>query len=336
MNSKIWLIVYGIVALVVVGGTGFYAISSYGKYAEAMTGWESKVGSIESLERRVPYPNAENAGAFGTKLDEYKSSVKALSETLKTFQRPLNTTLANTEFQQLVKKRVEEFRAAATEGKLEIATETEFQLGFESYANSLPAPELVPLLDYELEAIDHLLRKLISNGATGLLGFGRDGIPGEGGGEAAPPTSVVHKYPVRVRFRAPYGSMQKIVNDLANDRKFFYIVRVIKVKNQLKEGPVKLTADAGNAGFVTYQNPVTKEIASPEMLTAWGSGTATPADVETKAREAGFVRAEQDARVLMGLEPLEVFLVVDIARFLGPEELEAIAPKPETKKKGKS
>lgn len=180
MNSKVWLTVYGIVALVVVGGTGFYAISSHGKYAEAMTGWESKVGGIESLERRVPYPNAENAGALGTKVDEYKSSVKALSETLKTFQRPLNTTLANTEFQQLVKKRVEEFRAAATQGKLEIATETEFQLGFESYANSLPAPELVPLLDYELEAIDHLLRKLITNGATALLSFGRDEIPGKG------------------------------------------------------------------------------------------------------------------------------------------------------------
>jgi hypothetical protein len=72
------------------------------------------------------------------------------------------------------------------------------------------------------------------------------------------------------------------------------------------------------------------------LLTAWGSGTAAAAEVESKAREAGFVRAEQDARVLMGLEQLEVFLVVDIARFLGPEEIEAIAPKPEAKKKGKS
>jgi hypothetical protein len=336
MNSKVWLTVYGIVSLVVVGGTGFYAISSHGTYAEAMAGWESKVGSIESLERRVPYPNQENAGALGAKVDEYKSSVKALSETLKTFQRPLNKDLPNTEFQQLVKKRVEEFRAAASKGGLEIATETEFQLGFESYANSLPSPELVPLLDYELEAIDQLLRKLITNGATGLLSFGRDEIPGEGASEEAPQANVVHKYPVRVRFRAPYASVQKMVNDLANDRKFFYIVRVIKVKNQLKEGPVKLTADAGSGGFVTYQNPVTKEIASPEMLTAWGSGTAAAAEVESKAREAGFVRAEQDARVLMGLEQLEVFLVVDIARFLGPEEIEAIAPKPEAKKKGKS
>jgi hypothetical protein len=335
MNSKVWLTVYGIVALVVIGGTGFYAFSSHGKYAAAMSGWDSTVSGIGSLERRVPYPNEENAKAYGAKVEEYKASVKALSETLKTFNRDLNTSLPNTEFQQLVKKRVEEFRAAATQGGLEIGTETEFQLGFDSYANSLPAPELVPMLDYELEAIDHLLRKLIANGATALLSFGRDEIPGEGKNQAAQDSGVVHKYPVRVRFRAPYVSMQKIVNDLANDRQFFYIVRVIKVENQMQEGPVKLTAETGTGGFVTYQNPLTKETATPEMLDGWGRGTAPDAEVEAKAKEAGFVRAEQDARVLMGLEQLEVFLVVDIARFLSPEELQAVTPQPQAKK-GKS
>lgn len=335
MNSKAWLTVYGIVALVVVGGTGFYAFSSHGKYAGAMSGWESTVSGIGSLERRAPYPNEENAKAYGAKVEEYKASVKALSETLKSFQPKLNKELKNTEFQQLVSTRVGEFRTAATQGGLEIATETEFQLGFDSYANSLPAPELVPMLDYELGAIDHLLRKLITHGATGLLSFGRDEIPGEGANQEAQSNSVVHKYPVRVSFRAPYAALQKIVNDLANDRKFFYIVRVIKVKNQMQEGPVKLTAESGTGGFVTYQNPVTKETASPEMLDGWGRGTAPEAEVDAKARAAGFVRAEQDARVLMGLEQLEVFLVVDIARFLSPEELEAIAPQPEAKK-GKS
>ncbi len=96
-----------------------------------------------------------------------------------------------------------------------------------------------------------------------------------------------------------------------------------------------MTADTGDAGFVTYQNPVTKETASPEKLDEWGRGTAPDAEVDAKARAAGFVRAEQDARVLMGLEQLEVFMVVDIARFLSPEELEAIAPAPQAKK-GKS
>lgn len=331
MNSKVWLTVYGIVAAVVIGGSGFYAFSSHGKYTQAMSGWESTVAGIESLERRVPYPNKENAEEYGKKVDEYKASVKALSETLKTFQRPLNTTLINTDFLQLVKKRVEEFRAASA-GKFEIATEGDFHLGFDSYANSVPAPELVPILDYELEAIDHLLRKLVESGATSMKRLERDEIPGEGANQQAQESSVVHKYPVRVQFTAPYAAVQKVVNDLANDRKFFYIVRVIKVRNQMQEGPVKLTPETGTGGFITYQNPVTKEVASPEKLTEWGRGTAPDAEVDAKAREAGFVRAEQDARVLMGLEQLEVFMVVDIARFLSPEEVAAQAPKSQPKK----
>lgn len=333
MNSKVWLVVYGIAALVLVGGTGFYAFTSHGRYAEAMGGWEEKVASIESLERRVPYPSDENAASFGKEVEAYKASVKALSETLKTFQRPLNAALPNTEFQQLVKKRVEEFRAAAAEGKLELAVEGEFHLGFDSYASSVPAPELVPVLDYEMEAIDHLLRKLISSGATALLSFERDEIPGEGANTAAQENSVVHKYPVRARFLGPHDAMQKVINELANDRQFFYIVRVLKVRSQMREGPVKLTPEtAGGGGFVAYQNPATKEVAGPDKLAEWGHGTASEAEVEAKAREAGFIKAQQDARVLMGQELLDVFLVVDITRFLGPEEVAALAPKPDTKK----
>ncbi len=332
MNSKVWLIGYGILALVVVGGTGFYAFSSHGKYAEAMSGWEAKVGSIGSLERRVPYPSEGNAAQLSKMVEEYKGSVKSLSETLQSFQRPLNTTLDNTAFQLLVKKRVEEFRAAASTGKLELGTEGEFHLGFESYANSVPAPALVPVLDYELEAIDHLLRVLISSGATSLLRFERDAIPGEGTNTAAQENTVVHKYPVRVRFRGPHDSMQKVINELANDRKFFYIVRVLKLKSLMQEGPPKLVAAGAADGSVIYQNPVTKEVAGADKLAEWGRGTAPESEVEAKARAAGFVPAGQDARVLMGLEQLDVFLVVDIVRFLSPEEVAALAPKPEAKK----
>lgn len=168
MNSKTWLTVYGLFAFLVLAGGGFYAFTSHAKYSEALGAWDAKVGAIEGLERRNPYPNEDNAEALGEKVASYKESVKALSETLKTFNRPLNTELANTEFQQRVKTRVEEFRKAAREGGLAIESDTEFQLGFDAYANTLPPPELVPVLDYELEAIDHLLRKLVECGATTL------------------------------------------------------------------------------------------------------------------------------------------------------------------------
>lgn len=332
MNSKVWLTTFGIVSLLVLAGGGFYAFSSYGKYSEALEEWDGKVGTIETLERRVPYPNEENADALGERVAAYEASVTALSETLKTFQRPLNTELQTTEFQQLVSTRVQEFRRVAADAGLGLETDTEFQLGFDSYANNLPAPELVPVLDYSLEAIDHLLRKLIECGATKLTTFQRDSIPGEAGVAARHESGVVHKYPVRLRFQGSHDAFQRFVNALANDKQFFYVVRVLKVANEVLEGPLKLTAEGGVSSFAKFENPTTKEVASPDLLAAWSEGGASAAEIEEKARAAGFIKADQDARVLMGQENLNVFMVVDITRFLGPEEVVAAEPEAEKRK----
>jgi hypothetical protein len=243
----------------------------------------------------------------------------------------LNTTLANTEFQQRFKTRVEDFRAFAKENGFEIVTETGFYLGFDAYAEQVPAQELVPELDYELEAIDYLLRKLVTSGSKAMTSFERDPIPGEPSGSEKKPDGVVQKYPVRIRFSGSHEVLQSFINTLANDREFFYIVRVLKVKNENEEGPIKLTA-ADGSGFIKFENPITKEVASPEMVAEWSSEGASAADIESKAKTAGFIKADLDARVLMGQEKLNVFLVVDITRFLSPEEQKALAPQPEAKK----
>lgn len=334
MNSKTWLTVFGLVAAIVLGGAGFYAASSYGKYKTALEGWDAKVGTIQTLERKVPYPNEENAEAVENSLKEYQASVLKLSETLKSFQKPLNKELANTQFQQKVKERVEKFREVARTGGLEIDSTTEFQLGFDSYANTLPQPELVPILDYELESIDHLLRKLVESGGELLSGFQRDAIPGEAGGAEKHESGVVHKYPVRFRFSGTFETFQAFVNSLANDKDYFYVLRVLKVKNAATQGALKLAAD-GSSNFERYENPTTKELATPEMVAAWSADGASQADVEAKAKAEGFVKADQDARVLMGQEKISVFVVIDITRFLGPDEVEKVEPKTESKKGAK-
>jgi len=331
MNSKVWLTTFGLTAFLVIAGTGFYAFSSFGKYQEALGGWDSRVSSIEALEKRVPYPNEGNAEALEELVGAYRASVVSLSETLKSFQSPLNKELANTDFQQRVKKRVEDFRSFAQESGFEVVAENGFHLGFDAYAEVVPTQELVSELDYELEAIDYLLRKLVASGSKMMTSFERDPIAGEPGGPERRSDGVVQKYPVRVRFQGSYEALQTFINDLANDRQFFYVVRVLKVQNANQEGPPKLSAEGG-VSFVRFENPITKEIVAPDLLNEWRSGGATEADVEAKAKAAGFVKADQDARVLMGQEKLNVFLVVDISRFLSPEEQAELAPKPEGKK----
>lgn len=324
MSPKVWLSVYGVVAAIVLAGGGFYALSSRSAYVEAMEGWDTKVGAIQSLERRVPYPKKENAEALAERVESYRGSVDVLAETLKSFQRELDTGIPNTQFQQNVKNRVEEFRKTASEGGLEIESGADFQLGFDSYANTVPAPELVPVLDYELEAIDRLLRKLVACGAETLSSFQRDPIPGEAGAPAGHENGAVHKYPVRLQFTGSHDALQQFVNELANDREFFYIVRVLKVNSSLQEGPPKLLEEQG--GFEKWENPVTKELASSDLIAEWRADGVSESEVAEKAKAAGFIKADQDARVLMGQEKLTTFLVVDITRFLNKEELDALQP----------
>ncbi|HRQ87911.1 MAG TPA: Amuc_1100 family pilus-like protein [Bacteroidia bacterium] len=331
MNSKVWLTTFGVISLVSLLGGGFYAYSSYASYKEAVDGWDAKVSTIETLERRNPYPNKENSEELEKRASTYEAEVEKLVETLKGFQPELNTELRNTDFQQLVKTKVEDFRKFAQAGKLAIDPNMNFQLGFDAYANSVPAPDLVPILDYELKAIEYLLQRLVKCGVAELVEFGRDPIPGETGASASQESGVVHKYPVRLRFRSSHDAFQRFVNEVANEKQFFYIVRVLKVENASLEGPHKLTADDGRS-FQRFQNPQTLETASPQMVQEWSADGATAEDVENRAKAAGFIKADVDARILMGQEELRTFMVVDIARFLSAKEVQTQNPEPEVKK----
>lgn len=319
MNSKVWLTVFSIFAVLVIGGAGFYCFSASGKYSEALEGWDSKVASIRRLEQTVPYPEKGNAEELEKKVEVYKTSVDKLFESLNKFQKPLNTTLPSTEFQQTVKTRVSEFRQFAQDGGLAIDTETDFQLGFGLYSNTLPSPELVAILDYELSAIDHLLRELTVSGAQELVSFERDPIPGEPGGDENAGSGVVQKYPVRLRFRITHGAFQQFINKISNDKDYFYIVRVLKVRNDNTVGPIKRTG--AQEVFPRYINPETLQLAEPDLLGEWGYPDAPEAEVEAKAIENGFQPATEDAVVLMGQERLNVFMLVDITRFLNPDEI---------------
>ncbi len=330
MNSKVWLTVFGIFAVVLVGGAAFYCFQSSGKYSAALEGWDTKVATIRRLERTVPYPSEQNADELEAKVGVYKGSVDKLFTSLNQFQKPLNMALLNTEFQQLVSDRVSEFRGIAEAGSLKMEDGENFQLGFDLYQATLPAQELVPVLDYELSAIDHLLRELVISGAEDLNSFVRDPIPGEGGASADTKNSVVQKYPVRLRFRTTHGGLQQFINKVSNDKDYFYMVRVLKIKNDNTVGPPKRSAD--DTGFPRFVNPDTQELAGPDVLAEWGYPDLSDAELEAKATENGFALATEDAIVLMGQERLNVFMLIDITRFLNPDEIE----KAEAENKSKS
>jgi len=321
MNPKAWLITFSVVAVLLLAGGGMFAFNGYREYSEAMMSWDSKVGTIRSLESRVPYPDEGNSRALRDRVEEYRASVQSLYETLETFQQPLDTALPSTEFQQKVKGRVQEFRATARSGGLEVQDAADFQMGFDRYNTAIPPQAAVPVLNYSLDAIDYLLKLMVESGVDRLISLDRDAIPGEDGSVVEQESRVVHRYPVRLRFTSTHEAFQTLINQIANDREFFYVVRVLKVNNSMREGPLKLTSDGGGESIPMLRNPDTLQVAGMEMLMEWGFGEDSEAEVLNRARDAGFLPSREDARVLMGQETLTVFMVVDITRFLSPAEM---------------
>lgn len=319
MKSNTWLIAFAVVSVLFLGGAGFYCFSSSQKYTESKDSWDRRIRTIKALERKDLYPNEANVEQVSTIVEEYDKSVDDLYGSLRQFQKPLDTDMPNTAFQDLVKNKVREFRdfASGAEFEIEIADgDSLFQMGFDAYASTLPSNDIVPILDYELKAIYYLLENLVNSGAESMSFFYRDLIPGEVGGPEKQEISVVHKYPVRLGFRTTHSAFQKFMNKISNDKEYFYIIRVLKVQNEQPEGPLKADL-SGDSSVPIYENAEGDQADSAKLF-EWGYGTLSDAEVEANAKAAGYSASGKDARVLMGQEKLDVFMVVDIVRFIDP------------------
>jgi len=334
MKSKAWLTIFSVVTVLLVGASGYFCFSSVGKFSEAQGSWGRKIDSIKLFERKVPYPSKKNVEELGAIVENYNKSVDGLFTNLNSFQKELDNKLKNIEFQDRVKTKVSEFRQFASSSQFVIDEADGFQLGFDAYANSLPVPEIVPILDYELKAIDHLLRKIISAGGESMSSFSRDLIPGEVGGPEKQEDSVVHKYPVRLKMRCSHKAFQNFMNSISNDKEYFFAVRVLNVENEAQEGPFKSGGEEGLAGPPRFVKTETGEPAGLPELTKWGYPNASELDLAAAALADGYASAGSDARVLMGQEKLDVFMVVDVVRFLKPSEVVIEEPaKPSTSRK---
>ncbi|MDF1816115.1 MAG: Amuc_1100 family pilus-like protein [Verrucomicrobiales bacterium] len=324
MNSKTWLTVFVVVAVLLIGASGFFAFSSANKYSVSKENWDDKVGTINSLERKDLYPNQDNVEKLKSEVEGYNKAVEELYDSLDQFQKDLNKELKNIEFQDIVKNKVNSFRKFAADSNFEIQQNESFELGFDAYSNSLPTPKIVPILDYELNAIDHLLRKMITAGSESMYLFSRDLIPGEVGGPEKQDDSVVHKYPVRIGIEASHKAFQSFMNSVSNDREYFYVVRVLQVQNEVEEGPLK--SDGEQQRIPTFVNRETQSPAGIEQMTDWGYPNADVDDIIKAAEAAGYMASGRDARVLMGQERLRIFIVIDIVRFLDPSEVTMEVP----------
>ncbi len=323
MKGNQFYTVFGIVSAVLLGAAGFYCYKGYSSYQEAGGEFNTRRTALLRLKRSEPYPNEENLGRIEKEVGEYEGEINSLFKILDRFQQPLNGNINDTQFPQILKSKIEAFKALAKKKGITIEEEKEFYMAMDAYRTTLPNPKAVPLLDYQLGAIEYLLNILAEAGVTHLINLDRELLPvemAEGGAKEAPvdSSSVAAKYPVSLTFETKHPAFERLVNQITNDDKYFFILRALRVDNNAKEGATKGEGDDANSG-PRYVNASGEE-APEDLINKIPQGLEVPAQVAWMRDNGGYELQSSDARILLGDESLRVFMVIDLVRFADASE----------------
>lgn len=325
-----------ILGVMIVGALalGAWLFMSYSAYTAKREEWDTAVGDIKRLEGERLYPNAENAAEKEKLVTEYSEQVNLLRGALllPAVQKEIKP-LSETEFQALLKDRVNAVRAAATD---KMTLPGEFALGFGEYTASLPrSAQVAAELGVHLDVMEKLVTAFIDSGVTSLDSFDRAPLSIEKGEPAPPPQAatparnnrnnrnnrnakgkktliteaaaaepVLDRYTVKAFLTTDQAPFQAVMNTLSDPAKMpdFLVVRLLRVENEQAEGKLK------------------EEVRSATRpMSVEGEVDASVPDAAAAADGARTITAPtplpKDAVPIMGEEKLKVYLEIDYVRF---------------------
>lgn len=305
-KEKTFWIVFGTVMVLLIGGTGSYMAVTYSAYSDASSEHEKLARDKRKLETKAIYPSKANLADITGRVDQFQNEVNSLRSKLQQFQRPLESTIQAKEFPQILGDKVKAFRVFTRQEKPVIIPE-DFYFGMNKYEKGVPPEAATGILKFELDAIERLLKMIIQFGSDEIYRVVREETPLEKGDKDPELSHQVAKYTVTVGFLTTHDGFRNFLNAVSNDKEFFYIIRVLRVDNEAKDGPERNVEVPK-----VFRNPETGEVVNVEA---------------GKTIDQSLVA--QDARVIFGKEKLRVTAVVDLCRF--PEQPKESSEPVETK-----
>jgi hypothetical protein len=227
----------GFIAVMALGAIGLGAalIILVGTYNGTHNTFTMRKGQLNALQNRQPYPNADNLKSYEQQQDQLATVINGLEQKLAAVQFPLDPTMTPAKFQARLQETVNEELAKAQASGVQLPDK--FALGFDRYLGQPPNKEAAAPLDRELSALKFIFDELLDGKGVQSIGGGQAGssvarepLPEENGGKS--PTDLVVKSPVQISFTADPLKFRKILNDLIETNKQFYIVRLLQVHNQ--------------------------------------------------------------------------------------------------------
>lgn len=330
-----FLVIYFSVLGVGALALGYLGWSASATAEEAETKYKNAVTELDRLERAPLSRTKENAAKKSDLVKTYVDQVQALNTSMMAWQMPLNESESNESFQKKLNEAVKAAKANGISSQVKLPDK--FDFGMDKYLAGFPVPGTAPRLSAQLDSLIFLTNAAMGAGISSIDSLTRTELPFESEQAAestaapgtkgpkpvaapkpkpgekkpvakgAPPavdeTAVLERQPVTLTVTGKNHSVIALAEALANTSPakmapHFFVIRTLRVENQLKDGPPKTQ---------------TVEVKEVEVTGADGKKTVI----------------KHDAMYLLGNEQVKMYLDLDLVRFVA--EPVAPAPKPSAK-----
>lgn len=355
LKENKFLIGLGALTAAASGGLIFWGLGA-GSDLETLQGEiATKKSALQRMEGLDPYPTPESAKEKAGNLAAVLTKARDARQKLLAFNPESINDIPASEFSEKLKSSVARVKGLFP-GEKDLPKE--FTLGFESYAQYLPPEDATGELAFQLEALEYLFTQLAEAGGKEVTNLHRPKLPMEegkdwpgaapkrgarpGSGSKRPTTSgprgrggaevlpdVAHRLPVEVTFKASEETTRDFLARLANSDKYFFEVRLGRVKNPApipsggKSSGASAKSSSGDGGIVVEGGDdggiVVEGDDDGGIVVEGGSDTTAEALPEEP------VSSEKIFTKISGNETLDVFLKLDLLIFMEDKEF------PETK-----
>jgi hypothetical protein len=301
-------------------GLGYMAWSASSSSDEAEEKYKQASTELSRLENAPLSRTDENAALKKSKVDDFVKQVRELNTTLISYQPPIAAE-SNDGFQKKLNEATKAVKDnAAAKG---VTLSPKFDLGMGNYLSQFPVSGAAGKLSAQLDSIVYLSNAAMNAGVSSIDNLTRDPLDVEkekkdekatdkpkapltpaqrakedqkkkeeaAKAKAAPQaiddSKVMERQPVTIDVTGKNRSVLNFLEALANtdgkDSPYFFIIRTLRIENELKDGPPK-------------------------------SVTVTEKEVTPNPEDKTSVYT-QDAEFLLGNEKVKMHLDLDIVRF---------------------
>jgi hypothetical protein len=256
---------------------GYLAFSASSTADEAEKSFKDKLTELERLEKAPLSRTEDNAKKKKELVDAYVKKVQELSKVMEAYQVPINDKETATSFQAKLSEATKAVKeTAASRG---VKLNDKFDLGMGRYlAGDFPVPGAAPRLAAQLDGVVALTNAALEAGVLEIRTFTRQELPFETEkgeevksdpkakktapvGKSAPGKSgdkkatakdaapvldeskVLERLPISITLTGKNQSILKFLENIANatpeKNPHFFVIRTLKVENEVKDGPAK-------------------------------------------------------------------------------------------------